>query len=553
MCIICGPFISKNIAVEVSLWICCKILSKEKKINRKYPPFFKRKTIFHPKVQFILLWHLLTLIKNLSMFVQGLCSNLPGRSFKSLSYRGIYRIGGALMGCGEKSQRWNSSLQVKVTAVLLFLAGGVWQFGLLFFFFFLLELWGGVHDFCTAASAPEAALPQYDQYTFGMADSEEWTAQPSLWSPDPSELACTTLTLRCCLRLEGFEGPAELIIEVLVQVLRQWVQQGAWEQSNPLGLTHFNILPWFGKDKWPWRFWQHLSLGIVSFVGDLSMSQWHFGRWVGTSRKLCQLLFLSLKDQLGSSTVISWQSGGFSSPSNCKDVVVLTWKWDKTWDEWVWSIRELPVPLYLPPCTAQLLTRAGLCQGAKPLYRQAMLFLWVLGHLCKTREAKSERTKDPVLIVSLMLSCVCVQREWKMSEKCKGSCTFTPSKFKGWQMKQVSCFVEVSLLKVLPFFFPNKVTNNFRLNKYLEINILLNFLRFPWLETKSTSSLLKRIHLTFDKAFFHSLLLLLNRRSEEKHQRSKWLPAMIFKPKYMTWGTLDIVYMEVSCPQIICN
>lgn len=66
MCIICGSFISKNSAVKVSLWICCKILSKgKKKVNIKYPLFLKRKAIFHPKVHFILLWHLLTLIKNL--------------------------------------------------------------------------------------------------------------------------------------------------------------------------------------------------------------------------------------------------------------------------------------------------------------------------------------------------------------------------------------------------------------------------------------------------------------------------------------------------------
>lgn len=135
MCIICGPFISKNIAVKVSLWICCKILSKEKKSIESIHLSLKEKPFFNPEVQFILLWHLLTLIKNLSMFVQGLSSNLPGRSFKSLSSRGIYRIGGALMGCREKSQSWNSFLQVKVTVVFLFLAGG-----------------GGVHEGCLCCS-----------------------------------------------------------------------------------------------------------------------------------------------------------------------------------------------------------------------------------------------------------------------------------------------------------------------------------------------------------------------------------------------------------------
>lgn len=36
---------------------------------------------------------------------------------------------------------------------------------------------------------------------------------------------------------------------------------------------------------------------------------------------------------------------------------------------------------------------------------------------------------DPVLTVSLRLSCVCVQRKRKMSGKCKSTCTFPSSKF----------------------------------------------------------------------------------------------------------------------------
>lgn len=50
---------------------------------------------------------------------------------------------------------------------------------------------------------------------------EDGPAQSSLCSPDPSELACSILTLGHCLRLGGFGGPAELIAEVVVQVLRQ--------------------------------------------------------------------------------------------------------------------------------------------------------------------------------------------------------------------------------------------------------------------------------------------------------------------------------------------
>lgn len=178
------------------------------------------------------------------MFVQGLSSNLPGRSFKSLSHRGVYTTGTTLMGCGEKSQSWNSSLQVKVAAVLLFLTGG-----------------GPVHECCLycSISSRGCAAPSMTSTHLVWQTQEDGPAQSSQWPPDPSELSCSTLTLRHCLRPGGFEGPAELVIEVLVQVLRQWVQQGSWEQNSPLGLTYLSILPWFCKENWPQRFWQHLS------------------------------------------------------------------------------------------------------------------------------------------------------------------------------------------------------------------------------------------------------------------------------------------------------
>lgn len=171
MCIICGPFISKNIAVKVALWIHCKILSKEKKINRKYPPFLKRKAIFSHKVQFILCWHLLTLIKTLSMFVQGLFFDQSGRNFSSLSHRATYRLGGTLMESRGKSQSWNSSLQAQ--------GDRVWG-----------RLWMPSCLYCSISS--RCCIPsQYDQYTFGMAElgSPAWSyksllsvlATPRFW------------------------------------------------------------------------------------------------------------------------------------------------------------------------------------------------------------------------------------------------------------------------------------------------------------------------------------------------------------------------------------
>lgn len=216
MCIICGPFISKNIAVKVSLWICCKILSKEKKINRKHPPFLKRKAIFHPKVQFILLWHLLTLIKNLSMFVQGFSSKLLGRSFKSLSYRAIYKNWRGFDGVWGEITKLKLISASEGDSCFIVLS---WGWGC---------LWG--------VSVLQHQLQRLHRPSMTSIDlvwqtQEERPAQPSLWSPDPSEFACSTL--RCCLRLGGFEGPAELMF-LLVQVLRQWVQQGSWEQNSHL-------------------------------------------------------------------------------------------------------------------------------------------------------------------------------------------------------------------------------------------------------------------------------------------------------------------------------
>lgn len=150
------------------------------------------------------------------MFVQALSSNLPGRSFKSLSHRGVYTIGGTLMGCGEKWQSCNSSLQVKVTVVLLFLSGG-----------------GGVCECCLCCSISSRGCPAPSMTSLHLVwqTQEDGPAQSSLRSIDLSEPACSTLTLRHSLSPGGFEGPAEPIIEGLVQVLRH---QGSW------GTNEFN-------------------------------------------------------------------------------------------------------------------------------------------------------------------------------------------------------------------------------------------------------------------------------------------------------------------------
>lgn len=66
-------------------------------------------------------------------------------------------------------------------------------------------------------------------------DWEDWPG-----SPDSAKHACNTLILRHLLGFEGFVGPADLDIEMLVQVLRQQIQQGSWEQINPLGLAYLN-------------------------------------------------------------------------------------------------------------------------------------------------------------------------------------------------------------------------------------------------------------------------------------------------------------------------
>lgn len=73
---------------------------------------------------------------------------------------------------------------------------------------------------CIVASAPEApsktSIHQARQ-TLGPGPAQPSPAQPV----GPSELACNILTLRRCLRLGDFEGPAELVIEALVHVPRQ--------------------------------------------------------------------------------------------------------------------------------------------------------------------------------------------------------------------------------------------------------------------------------------------------------------------------------------------
>lgn len=96
---------------------------------------------------------------------------------------------------------------------------------------------------CIAAAAPDAVLPQSmtNKYLVWL-NWEDWPAQSSLWSPDPAEHGCNTPILRYLLGFGGFVDPADLVIEVLVQVLRQWIQRGSWEQNNPLGLSCLNIL-----------------------------------------------------------------------------------------------------------------------------------------------------------------------------------------------------------------------------------------------------------------------------------------------------------------------
>lgn len=101
---------------------------------------------------------------------------------------------------------------------------------------------------------------------------------------------------------------------------------------------------------------QHWAMSVAR---DLSTGT------LDTSRKLCQLLFLSLKDQLGSTTIISWQSGGFSSPSSCKERLC-SLRSEIRHGKGGFGVCELLIALNLPPGTAQLLPRVGSVKGQDP-------------------------------------------------------------------------------------------------------------------------------------------------------------------------------------------
>lgn len=114
-----------------------------------------------------------------------------------------------------------------------------------------------------------------------------WIGKPSLKLPIPAEHACNTPILRHSLGFGAFVDPADLVIEVLVQVLRQLIQQGTWEQNNPLCLSCLNILLWFGKEA-PTVSAASVTTALGNTVCCCSRSKqesWCFGRWVITSRK----------------------------------------------------------------------------------------------------------------------------------------------------------------------------------------------------------------------------------------------------------------------------
>lgn len=171
-----------------------------------------------------------------------------------------------------------------------------------------------------------------------------WIGKPSLKLPIPAERACNTPILRHSLGFGAFVGPADLVIEVLVQVLRQLIRQGTWEQNNPLCLSCLNILLWFGKEA-PTVSAASVTtaLGNTSaVVQDLSRSHGALGGgWLpAESRRLCQLLFISLNGQIGSITVISQERVWFSPLGSCKRVFVLTWIGDKMWKASFWCLYE---------------------------------------------------------------------------------------------------------------------------------------------------------------------------------------------------------------------
>lgn len=382
---------------------------------------------------------------------------------------------------------------------------------------------------CIAAPAPEAALPPV------------WPVH--LWD---DRLRKVEQPSPACGHQIPWARPQWIIFEALSEAWGLWgpsrthpgsvgASPGAMSSARALGAeqptwSHFNILPWFGQGKRPQRIWQicHWSTGQQVCCWRSEREPLALGEEGGYQQKAggsASSFFSLSRTSLAQTPSLASRVEGSHHLAAVRRLLCSLGneiRHGVSGFVFLWAAH----PLHLPPGTAQPLTRAG-PRGAGPC-TERQCSVWGCWGISPRQGKPRVRVPNRSCVCSEpeVILCLCaegMENARQMQRHLHLHSIQIPGMADeaGVHTGNMLCR-SLCLLKMLLFFFPKKVTNNFRLNKYLERNILLNFLRFPWLEKNPTNSLLERIHLTFDKTLLHSLLLVLNRRSEEKHKGANY-------------------------------